>query len=131
MKTVVYKGTSNFQEFGKADFEKADIDQGKLVFERDVPKEVSDEVFEALTATKAEDSPIFYDAPFEAGPDTSEEDGDSEATRTAKAQRKAAKQSAKSQKAAVTDSGTTQAVSGRSGNTGGTAGNGASTGGDS
>lgn len=46
---VVYRGTSDFQEFGKKDFAKVNIDQGKLRFERNVPKEVSAEVAEVLT----------------------------------------------------------------------------------
>lgn len=127
MKTVIYKGTSNFQEFGKADFAKADVEQGKLVFERDVPKEVSDEVYEALLSTDPEES-IFHDFQFEAGPEEVEEDDSSE---EASAKKKAAKKSAASAKTAQTDSGSDQQTLDGGAGTGGTAtapvGNGSST----
>lgn len=130
MKTVIYKGTSDFQEFGKADFAKAGVDQGKLVFAQGEPKEVSDEVFDALLSTDPDES-IFHDFSFEAGPDADEEENDSDDEPT-KARKKAAKKSATSKKAAQTSSGSDQQdFDGAAGTsrTGGTApvGNGSST----
>lgn len=66
---VKYTGTSDFQEFGAADFKKADIEQGKLRFAQGEPKEVSDEVGQALISSEG----IFGDHSFE---EVSEEKGD-------------------------------------------------------
>jgi hypothetical protein len=61
MTAVRYTGPANFQEFGKADFAKADVDQGKLVFPQGESVEVSQEVHDALTAKDG----IFGDFSFE------------------------------------------------------------------
>lgn len=49
MRTIAYVGTSDFQEFSKADFEKAGIEDAKSVrFARFEPTEVSAEIAEVL-----------------------------------------------------------------------------------
>jgi hypothetical protein len=47
---VKYTGLADYQVFNKADFEKANLDQGKLQFKRNEPTEVPDEVGKALIA---------------------------------------------------------------------------------
>lgn len=62
---VKYTGTSDFQSFSKADFEKAEVDQNKLTFERGVPVEVPDEVGQALVSKEG----VFGDFSFEEADD--------------------------------------------------------------
>lgn len=45
---IEYTGTSDFQEFSKADFAQAGVEQGKLSFPKNKPVEVPDEVAQAL-----------------------------------------------------------------------------------
>ena len=124
MTFITYDGPSDYQEFGAADFKKADIDQGKLVFQRGVPKEVSDEVAEALTSTDADESPIFHDFSFSEAEDPKEAEAEEEAAQTKSTKKKAAaKKSASSQTSSGSQS------SGDAGDDGSTGGNGSSTGG--
>lgn len=104
MTQVVYNGTADFQEFGKADFEKANVDHGKVRFANGEPTEVPDEVAEVLTSKEG----IFGDFAFKlVENDADEEDpGDfDEEAETARAQKKAAK---KSGRKVENDSGTLQ-----------------------
>ena len=64
MTQVKYTGTSDFQIFSKADFEKAGVnDQNKVTFARGEPQEVSEAAAKALTSTDSEES-IFHDFSF-------------------------------------------------------------------
>lgn len=59
---VKYTGTSDFQEFSKADFEKAGVeDQGKVRFAKDEPKDISESAAEALLSKDG----VFGDYSFE------------------------------------------------------------------
>ena len=101
MTKVIYTGTADFQEFSKADFEKAGVeDQNKVRFAKGEPTEVSDSAAEALLATK-EDESIFFDHSFEAADDDEGGDSDTEST-TSRARKKAAARSA----ASASDAGT-------------------------
>lgn len=131
---ITYDGPSNFQEFGAADFKKADIEQGKLVFERGVPKEVEDEVADVLTSTDAEDSPIFHAFAFSEAEDHEEADDEAKAAKKkAAAKKSAAKKAAASQTATGSQSagsdadGPTGGNGSSTGGAGGTVGNGSST----
>jgi membrane protein involved in colicin uptake len=133
MTFITYDGPSNFQEFSAADFNKADIEQNKLVFERGVPKEVSDEVAQALTSTDPEKSPIFHDFAFSMADDEEEADDEAKAAKKkAAAKKSAAKKAATSQTASGSQSegsgdSTPTGGNGSSTSTGGTVGNGSST----
>lgn len=49
MKTIAYTGTSDFQTFGKADFAKAGVEDGKkITFARHEPTEVDDDIAQVL-----------------------------------------------------------------------------------
>lgn len=130
---ITYDGPSDFQEFGAADFAKADIEQTKLVFQRGVPKEVSEEVAQALTSTDAEESPIFHDFAFSIAEDEEEADDEAKgAKKKAAAKKAAAKKAAASQTASGSQSegsgdSTPTGGNGSSTSTGGTVGNGSST----
>lgn len=63
---VKYTGTADFQGFDKADFTKAGIDdQGKVMFAKGEPLEVSDAAGALLISKDAEESPLFYGHSFE------------------------------------------------------------------
>ena len=127
---ITYDGPSDFQEFGAADFKKDDIEQGKLVFERGVPKAVSPEVADALTDPKNE---IFGDFQFSVVEDDEDVEGEAaDAKKKAASKRAAAKKAAASQTSTGSQSeGSDPGPTGGNGSStsGGTAGNGSSTGG--
>ena len=80
---IKYTGTSDFQEFGKADFDKAGVEGGKkLRFARNEPVEVDDTLAEALISKEG----LFGDFSFE---QADEEDDDTE-PKSAAAKAKAA-----------------------------------------
>ena len=58
---VKYTGTSNFQVFGKADFEKAGVEQDKLSFAKNKAVEVPDAIGQALVSKEG----IFGSFSFE------------------------------------------------------------------
>lgn len=76
---VKYTGTADVQEFGAADFSKANVEGKKTSFPRGKAVEVSDEVGALLTG---KDDPIFGDYSFEEvnddGDDSSEREAGSE-----------------------------------------------------
>lgn len=90
---VAYTGTSDFQEFSAADFEKAGIEDGKKIkFAQGKPTEVDDAIGEALVSKEG----FFGDYSFESLDDVEEGDTDAETEENErKAARKAAKKSAK------------------------------------
>lgn len=62
---VQYTGPSNSQEFSKADFKKAELDQDDTVFPKNTAVQVPEKVGAALVSGDAEESPIFFDFDFE------------------------------------------------------------------
>jgi hypothetical protein len=58
---IKYTGTSDFQEFSKADFDKADVEGGKKVrFAKDEPTEIDDALGQALVSKEG----LFGDHSF-------------------------------------------------------------------
>jgi hypothetical protein len=69
---VKYTGTSDFQGFDSKDFDKAGVDGKKVLFAQGEPKEVSDEVGQALIAKDG----IFGDFSFEEVKDSDDAEAD-------------------------------------------------------
>lgn len=79
MTQVKYDGTSDFQIFTKADFEKAGVDdQGKVTFAKGEPTEVSEAAAAALLSSDADES-IFHDFVFSEVEEDEEPRGEGEA----------------------------------------------------